>query len=268
MSRRRRSKKSRSTLPIVGLLLCVPVMTGARGGGCASANLRTPAPDMTGEWDVMYSDNLDVEVRLGGSVYTAELGAQGGTIDINHDGQPLSFDLDCTREEVICPSEVWPGSVRAEHRNDQFPHRVWMTLPMQQCSGRMVQPAPEQCGDGTQNPDCEQVCDGELDVREVDRFGVINEDGDGFELLLGAGIASNGFNCVLLGSSLADADLSTTGDAEQDNWEAIAMTDGRVATSYTGGCLWAGDPNMDGQLEALVLGAQVKITTGFTGVKK
>ena len=32
--------------------------------------------------------------------------------------------------------------------------------------------------------------------------------------------------------------------------------------------LWAGDPDMDGDLEALVLGASIKFTTGFTADKR
>ena len=256
-----------STLSVASIALLAPALTGARGGGCESVNLQTPAPDMTGEWEVLYDDEFDVEIAIGGAVHTAQLGTQGGTIDITHEGKPLSFEVDCSREEVICPSEVWPSTVSAEHRNERFPHRVWMTLPSQQCSGATVAPAPEECGSGTQNPDCEDVCEGGVEVREVDRFGVINADGDGFEVLLGAGVASNGLNCLLLGTSLADADLETTGAADEDNWEATAMGDGKVQTAYSGGCLWAGDPNMDGELEALVLGASVKITTGFTAVK-
>jgi len=37
---------------------------------------------------------------------------------------------------------------------------------------------------------------------------------------------------------------------------------------YAGGCLWAGDPDMDGELEAIVLGASVTFQTGFTGVRQ
>ena len=43
------------------------------------------------------------------------------------------------------------------------------------------------------------------------------------------------------------------------------MTNGEIAVAYAGGCLWLGDPDMDAELEALVIGAGIKFTTGFTG---
>ena len=46
------------------------------------------------------------------------------------------------------------------------------------------------------------------------------------------------------------------------------MSDGQVKTAYAGGCLWAGDVDKDGKIEALVVAASVEISTGFTAVKK
>jgi hypothetical protein len=48
----------------------------------------------------------------------------------------------------------------------------------------------------------------------------------------------------------------------------MSMGDGTIKTAYAGGCLWVGDPNMDGKTAALVVGASVEISTGFTAVKK
>ena len=78
-------------------------------------------------------------------------------------------------------------------------------------------------------------------------------------------MVTNGINCALLGVSLADANLVNSGSAATDDWVAEQMVGGLVTVGYAGGCLWAGDPNMDGNLEALVLGASVEFTTGFTG---
>lgn len=64
---------------------------------------------------------------------------------------------------------------------------------------------------GTENPDCDEICDGEVTVRNQERFGVIGEAGNSFRLFLGAGIATNGFNCALLAASIADATLVTEG---------------------------------------------------------
>lgn len=247
-------------------VLCTPLLMGARGDGCA-ANSRSPAPDVAGEWAVTYDDTLDVRINIGGAVYEAQLGAQGGVIEIDHDGQPLTFDLDCARPEVLCPSEAWPDSVSIEQRNEAFEHRMIVTLPTQECAGQLVDPDPAECGPNTNNENCEQVCDGEITVSGVERFGVIGETGDTFRLYLGAGMATNGINCALLAASVADADLVNEGSAEAGDWRAISMANGLVTVGYAGGCLWAGDPNMDGQLEALVLGASVTFTTGFTGAR-
>ncbi|MCP4447764.1 MAG: hypothetical protein GY811_20865 [Myxococcales bacterium] len=40
---------------------------------------------------------------------------------------------------------------------------------------------------------------------------------------------------------------------------------GLVTVGYGGACPWVGDPDMDGDLETLLLGASVEFRTGFTG---
>jgi hypothetical protein len=258
----------RTTSILASLTMCVlPLLTGAQGDGCAASS-RSPAPDVTGWWDVTYDDVLDVEITVGGAVYTAQTGPQGGSITITHEGRPLTFDLDCARPEILCPSEAWPSSVLAEQRDVGFEHRMYVTLPVQTCSGELVSPPAGSCGAGTNNPDCDQVCNGEISTRNEERFGVIGENGNTFRLYLGAGIATNGINCALVGWSVADADLENIGGASTGDWESIAMNAGIVTVGYSGGCLWAGDPNMDGELEALVLGATVKFTTGFTADRR
>jgi hypothetical protein len=244
----------------------LPSLMGARGDGCAAGS-QSPAPDVTGEWRIMYDDVIGVEITIGGSVYTAELGAQGGAFTIDHQGNPLTFDLDCARPEVLCPSEQWPAQVTVEQRNTRYEHQMIVTLPMQSCSGALVAADPDECGSDTNNPNCDDVCTGDIVVNEREVFGVIGERGESFRLYLGGGIATNGINCALLGWSVADADLGTVGAADTADWEALTMDRGIVTVGYAGGCLWAGDPNMDGELEALVLGASIKFTTGFVGDK-
>src|SRR5688572_3056356 len=141
------------------------------------------------------------------------------------------------------------------------------TLPTQSCDGALRAPSDDECGAGTLNPDCESVCDGDIRIRETERFGVIGEDGDSFRLYLGAGIATNGINCALLGWSVADAELQTEG-RDTEGWEATSMSNGLVTVGYAGGCLWIGDPDMDQELEALVIGASVEFTTGFTATRR
>ena len=126
---------------------------------------------------------------------------------------------------------------------------------------------PAECGSGTLNESCDDVCDGEIGVTNRERFGVIGEDGESFRLYLGAGIATNGINCALLAFSIADADLVNSGEEGEDNWTTVAMEAGLVTVGYGGTCLWARDPNMDGQLEALLLSASITFRTGFTGAR-
>jgi hypothetical protein len=251
------------------LVLCsfVPLCLAAKGDGCAASS-RTPAPDVTGDWNIAYDDVIDVTVRIGGATYDRQISAAGGVIDIDHNGQPLQFDLDCSRPEIVCPSEAWPETISVEQRNQQFEHRMIVTLPNLECTGELVDPEPDSCGPGTDNPDCEQVCNGDVEVRESQRFGVIGEDGESFRLYLGAGLATNGINCALLGVSLADADLVNSGEPGAADWRAEEMGAGLVTVAYGGACLWAGDPDMDQQLEALVLGASIEFRTGFTGTRQ
>ena len=70
----------------------------------------------------------------------------------------------------------------------------------------------------------------------------------------------------MLGYSVADATLVTTGKAS-GAWEATAMQAGLVTIGYAGGCLFAG-PTPDGDTQALLAGAELKFTTGFTGSKE
>lgn len=237
----------------------------ASAAGCRVDGV--PAPDVNGEWDLQYDDQIQLEITLGGATYKETIGANGGTVTIDHEGEPISFDLDCSKPEIVCPSEVWAASVTMDQRDDNFPRRVWVTIPQSQCDGSLAPADPSECGAGTNNVDCEDVCDGEVTVTETERFGSINKEGDHMSVLLGAGIASNGINCAMLGISIAEADLGTTGGIETGDWEGQALSNGEVAVGYAGGCLWAGDPDGDGNLEALVLGASIKISTGFTGTK-
>jgi hypothetical protein len=245
-------------------LLGLPFAMGAQGDGCAAGS-KSPAPDVRGTWDVTYDDTIGVEVKIGGAVYTAELGAAGGAVTINHQGKPYTFDLDCSRPDIVCPSEAWPGRVLVEQRDVDHQHQMIVNLPSAQCSGALTKPAPGMCGTGTNNPNCDLVCGGNVTVKTAEAFGVIGEAGESFRLFLGGGIVTNGLNCAMLGYSVADADLVTTG-AKGDDWEATAMRAGLVTIGYAGACVFAGTHN--GETDAVLVGAEVKFTTGFTGTKQ
>ncbi|NUO51437.1 MAG: hypothetical protein HOV80_21495 [Polyangiaceae bacterium] len=258
----------RFSLRFVASLLClgtIPVLTGAKGDGCAAGS-KSPAPDVAGDWAVTYEDEIGVEVKIGGAVYTSKIGVQGGEVTIDHEGKPLKFDLDCSRPEIVCPAEAWPEEVAIEQKNTEYEHQMIVHLPKQSCSGTMRAAKPEECGANTINPDCEDVCDGEITVTDQEAFGVIGEEGDSFRLYLGGGIASNGVNCALLGWSVADADLVTEGEGTE-TWVANDMKNGVVTVAYAGGCLWVANVDADPDLEAAVLGASVTFTVGFTSAR-
>ncbi|MGE0545607.1 MAG: hypothetical protein AB7O24_19645 [Kofleriaceae bacterium] len=253
----------RSYPAFLASLAVLPLAMGAQGDGCA-ANSTSPAPDVRGTWDITYDDMIGVEVKIGGAVYNALLGTAGGAVTINHAGTPYTFDLACARPEIVCPSEAWPDQVVIEQRDVQRQHQMVVNLPSAACAGELTQPEPGTCGSGTSNPNCDLICGGEIAIKTSQAFGVIGEAGDSFRLYLGGGIVTNGINCAMLGYSLADADLVTAGD-DSDDWNATQMQAGLVTIGYSGACLFAG--TIDGTNQALLVGAEVKFTTGFTGSK-
>jgi hypothetical protein len=255
-----------STLRFALLVLpALPLMMGAQGDGCAAGST-SAAPDVRGTWAIDYDDTIGVEVKIGGAVYHQDLGAKGGAFTITHGGKPYSFNLDCARPDVVCPGEAWPNQVVIEQRDVMHQHQMVVNLPSAQCDRTLTQPTPGTCGAGTSNPNCDLICGGNVTLHTTPAFGVIGESGNTFRLYLGGGVVTNGINCAMLGYSLADASLSTIGKAE-GHWEATDMTAGLVTIGYAGGCLFAGQ-SPDGATQALLAGAELKFTTGFTGTKE
>ena len=251
-------------LQAFALLGMLPLVMGAQGDGCAAGS-KSPAPDVRGTWSIAYDNQIGVEVTIGGATYNAELGAQGGTFTITHAGKPYTFDLDCSRPDIVCPGEAWPTQVVVEQRDINLQHQMVVDLPAASCDGALAQPDPGSCGTGTNNPNCDLVCNSDITVKTNEAFGVIGETGDTFRLYLGGGVVTNGINCAMLGYSVADATLDTTGQGTA-SWSADAMSAGLVTIGYSGGCLFGG--TVDGTNQALLVGAELKFTTGFTGTKE
>jgi len=251
-------------LPALSLSL-LPLMMGAQGDGCAAGST-SAAPDVRGTWAIDYDNTIGVEVKIGGAVYTDELGPHGGAFTITHQGHPYSFNLDCDRADVVCPGEAWPNQVVIEQRDVMHQHQMVVNLPTAQCSSTLTQPAPGTCGAGTSNPNCDLICGSDITLHTNPAFGVIGESGDTFRLYLGGGVVTNGINCAMLGYSVADATLVTSGKASS-MWDASAMHAGLVTIGYAGGCLFAGAAP-DGSTQALLASAELKFTTGFTGTKE
>ena len=68
--------------------------------------------------------------------------------------------------------------------------------------------------------------------------------------------------------SLLEAEVVSGEPDAVDGWQAEAMENGTVDIGYAGACLWADDVDMDGELEAAVLSATLKLTTGFTATRR
>lgn len=261
-----RSKFASLRVLTLGLL---PLCLAAKSDGCGgnSTNLTSAVPDLSGAWSVTHDDTLEVTLRIGTGVYQSQIGPGGGMIEVDYQGDTLVFDLDCERPEVVCPREAWPEEINIQQRSVQFENRIIVTLPQQECSVPLVTPNAEECGRGTLNPNCEDVCEGAIFVREREHFGVVGDDGTSFRLYLGAGLVTSGVNCALLGVSLADAEIVSTGESSEE-WRAESMRAGLVTVAYGGACLWAGEPELRPELQALVAGASLEFSTGFTGARQ
>jgi hypothetical protein len=79
-------------------------------GGCGRGRAGDLTSGIDGTWDVSYDDVLDVTVRVGEQPVTARVGEQGGRVAMADGG--VDFAVDCTRADLVCPSEVWPRELR------------------------------------------------------------------------------------------------------------------------------------------------------------
>ena len=133
--------------PILSVLCILTVAQVLCGIGRCGRETPDEVPDMTGTWELAVDSTFDVDIDIGGSVYNGTLGAGGGTIEVEHDSETLEFDLDCTRQAVVCPHEVFPEAVEVEHRIN--PDRFDVSVFEQDCNGDMVDPDPSECGEDT-----------------------------------------------------------------------------------------------------------------------
>jgi len=78
-------------------------------------------PDFRGTWDVTYDDSITVEVAVDPeSPLHGEVGDEGGQLGFGDAGLPLQLDIDCSRPELVCPTEIWPRELTL----DQPPGRL------------------------------------------------------------------------------------------------------------------------------------------------
>ncbi len=134
---------------IVVLAALFPFITAAeddsKGCGGDDEEAAQITPDVTGNWALSWDNNMDVTITIGGAVYEESLGAQGGVMTIDHEGTPITFELDCSLDVVVCPSEVWPAHMELEQRDEHFPRNVYMTIPISECDGQLTATDPADC---------------------------------------------------------------------------------------------------------------------------
>lgn len=241
-----------------------------------------PAPDVQGDWDVTYDDQIDVEIDIGGSIYSGSITGDSGSISFTHDGNPVDLPLDCSYAWVVCPSEIFPSTVTLEQRRFQdLPHQVHMTLNSTECAGtpRLPDETAEECDSADENRPCDvEICDDVVTTTKT-TIGTISDPGDTLQrhpdfdlnLLLGGDFAMPTANCVLTSWSIAQADIVYTGDYDVDATEPEMMgeslTNGEIITEYGGACFWF-EEDYTGDLRAALLGATITLTTGFTAEKQ
>ncbi len=188
-------------------LLAVSLACGAISGtaGCKKGHAAAPRPDLSGVWDVAYDDFLDAELRVGHRVHRARLGPLGGRLVASVAGVAVVLGVDCTRDEVVCPNEIWPSE-----------------LPL------------------------------------TNRMGDLDDQGEQLSISL----AGEGHGpCVLASESGLGARVESVGSARDGNWQATALSRGRVTTVVSSRCL--GAPPADGREEVWVT-----LSTGLSAVRR
>jgi hypothetical protein len=262
-------------LSILCVLSMAPGQCGIAAQGFFSGD---PAPDVQGEWAIEYENDLNVEINVGGQVYTGTIGGTAGSFSFDHDGETYTFELDCSQPAVVCPSEVFPDTVTLEQRRfEDQPHQVHMPARETNCIGQTRLPVEEdgECGGETDIPCEEEICEGTVTERERVALGSISapeaEIGDtpDYVMTVALGASFTAFTtplgaCIGLAGSHAEADIIYDGtyDTETNNMIATQLANGEIIVSLGGACLIAAADG--GVAGAALAGATVQIWTGFT----
>ena len=91
-------------------VLSVLVAMIALCAGCGRGRAGTLSTDFAGTWDLTYDDSIEVTVRVGERELSARVGSEGGRVTLADGG--VDFAIDCSRDDVTCPAEVWPRELR------------------------------------------------------------------------------------------------------------------------------------------------------------
>jgi hypothetical protein len=205
----RRARMLTGVLALGSLML----LCGAEKGGCGEGLDNRPGEpgiDVGGAegapWTITYSDVVTVKVKnAAGAVVTKTVSlAAGGVFDV--EGVEVNLTDLCAREDVACPSEVFPKEVMMTQPGSKL-HLLYVTY-------NPVGPLKE--------------------LQEVTLLGNVDSDFD-FSIALGIGAAAGGV-CGLLGVSYATGHIASDGgDPPVGN-----HLEGEIVTAYSGGCVLIG----------------------------
>lgn len=199
-------------LALVALSLTL-LLGATEEGGCGEGlnnRVGEPGIDVGGPfgatWDLDYSQTLEIQVLKGGAVVdtASYAAATGGDIDV--DGVTVNTAKLCSREDVACPQEVFPRSVRMTQPGTKL-HLLYTTFNKEGPLG---------------------------EINDTTLVGNVDSDFD-FSIFLGVGGAGAG-PCALLSASYATGAIESDGGAPP---KGIKMT-GHIVTEYAGGCVASG----------------------------
>lgn len=230
-------------------MAAAPLLLGARGG-CGGGGDPSDIPDMGGTWSLTFNDDLSVEVDIGGTVYNPTLAAGSSQVTLTHDGMPVSYSVDCSRELIACPSELLPPSVQITQDRTN-PRQVSLEITESECRGGEI---------------VEGTCTGTVITSTTTRNGTIAADGSGFTIVLGGGAVVAG-SCALLTISVANGDLVSSGSAADGTLTADEIVNGELVTAFGGGCLLVGMGDLDPTLEVAAAGATVQLRSTYTATR-
>lgn len=92
------------------------IVLALAGAGCTRSYAAAPRPDLAGVWDIVYDDYVDAELRTADGVQRMRVAREGGRLVAKGPRGTIVLAIDCAREDLICPHEVWPAELTLSNR--------------------------------------------------------------------------------------------------------------------------------------------------------
>ncbi len=197
-------------LKVSGVVMGMLLLAGSQAGwtACKVKTMSGNAfPDVAGNYELIHSDQVTVQVKVGGVVKTSA-GAEGDVVEVG--GVTVDLGKLCARPEVHCPSEVLWDQV-AIHQ-PKYPN----------------------------NPFLMQMINLDSEAFQIQKGGLLNGQGN-FLLGLGFKVATGG-PCAGLALSAASGNF----EKDLSGALTGTIVNGKVTVAYAGACLFPNDDGMIG----------------------